>query len=192
MLSEKLKKETLESHQALEKVLIQKIKSVNTLEDYSEILNWFYNFYSPIESQVDQYISENILNDYSQRRKSASLAHDIISVNGTLPENPRQTGVQIENVYDALGALYVMEGSTIGGSIISKMISDRLGLQNKEFLTYFNSYGENTMSMWKSFKESLDQFPATGEQQLRVVKSANNTFKHFKLLITQHEQQNQL
>ena len=56
----------------------------------------------------------------------------------------------------ALGALYVIEGSTLGGKIISKMISHQIPSTDGHGLTFFNSYGDDTITMWERFKVILD------------------------------------
>lgn len=52
----------------------------------------------------------------------------------------------IEIHLQSLGALYVMEGSTIGDKIISKMIEQQLKTEFMAF-TFFMGYGDQSANM---------------------------------------------
>ena len=55
----------------------------------------------------------------------------------------------------ALGAFYVLEGSTLGGLLITKHLSGA-GWLPAEGLSYFNPYGSRTGVMWRSFRRWLE------------------------------------
>ena len=76
-----------------------------------------------------------------------------------------------------------MEGSTLGGLYISKMIAKQLNLTNGAFLSFFDGYGEQTEEMWNSFKSALDEQVVHTAEQAAVVQAANDTFKKFKTWI---------
>jgi heme oxygenase len=52
----------------------------------------------------------------------------------------------------AVGALYVMEGSTLGGQVISKALAGADWLPTGG-LAYFNPYADRTGAMWRSFRD---------------------------------------
>jgi heme oxygenase len=54
-----------------------------------------------------------------------------------------------------LGSFYVLEGSTLGGQLITRHLSsaDWLPAQG---LRYFNPYGSRTGEMWRSFRRWLE------------------------------------
>jgi heme oxygenase len=85
----------------------------------------------------------------------------------------------IKNHFNALGALYVLEGSVLGGQVISKMIGRAIGTGSNAF-SYFNFYGAQTMEKWAAFKNYLDTIPLTEEQKEYVIRSANDTFENFR------------
>jgi heme oxygenase len=68
----------------------------------------------------------------------------------------------------------VLEGATLGGQIIAKVLQERLGLTNQYGARYFNGYGPNTMKMWVAFCHQLNQVNALQERQ--VVASASMTY----------------
>ncbi|NCD69302.1 biliverdin-producing heme oxygenase [Mucilaginibacter agri] len=183
MLAENLKEQTLANHQQLEKKLVGQIKGLTSKEDYIKLLQLFYGYFGGLEERINLFIDQNIIPDHANRRKTESIAADITELGGTPADKAINNDLpEINNAQQALGALYVIEGSTLGGSIISKMISGRLGLQNG--LSFFNSYGDNTHQMWAVFKNILNGQPA--ESQPVVVDAANSTFLKFENWIEQH------
>lgn len=177
-LSLVLKQKTEVSHQQLEKILINKLKSISSVADYVEILKAFYSYINPLENSINHHIDKSIIPDYSKRRKSEPLKSDLAYFNST-PESPVSDIPPIQNTYQAIGALYVLEGSTLGGQIISKMISQKLQLPDLRGLSFFKSYGEETLSMWNTFKNTLNKQIAPEEHD-SVVQTAEQTFIKFK------------
>jgi len=115
MLSITLKEETKDLHVALEKAMVPMIKGIQTTEDYVKVLGLFYSYYGGLENRLGKIVDIKIP-DHHLRRKKEIIADDILSLGGTLPElTPGQHLPSLENKYQAFGALYVMEGSTLGG-----------------------------------------------------------------------------
>lgn len=87
---------------------------------------------------------------------------------------------QIPYIHDhgsAFGALYVLEGSTLGGLIIKKMISEKLG--SEEGMSFFEGYGKKTAERWKVFTHILNQIDTDHNTADIVVKTAASTFMLF-------------
>ncbi|MFD2147727.1 biliverdin-producing heme oxygenase [Mucilaginibacter antarcticus] len=181
MFTEKLKEVTLANHQQTEKILVGKLKSMRSVQDYITILSSFYGYFGGLEKQIERYLNPSNMADYEERRKTAAIADDIKVLGGTVPavatgdELPR-----IENCLQAFGALYVIEGSTLGGQIISKMIQNHLPIQNGAGLSFFNGYGDNMQQMWTSFKELLNKAAMTPADEETMAEAANQTFARFK------------
>lgn len=74
-----------------------------------------------------------------------------------------------------LGALYVIEGSTLGGQMISRHLETTLGLRNGAGYGYFRSYGPDTPEKWREFRGILLAHSGPGVDDL-IVSSAQNTF----------------
>lgn len=183
MLSETLKEETKNLHVALEKAMVPRIKGIRTPQDYIKVLDLFYSYFGGLEKKIEEVGNLDIA-DYSERRKKEAIAADILSLGGTLPElTPDQFLPEIDSRLKALGALYVMEGSTLGGLYISKMIANQLGEQVSTALSFFDGYGEQTAAMWDAFKSHLDAEVSEPRDQAEVIQSANETFLHFRTWI---------
>ena len=61
----------------------------------------------------------------------------------------------IRSFSELLGAMYVMEGSTLGGQLIARHVERVLCLEPGVGNAYFRSHGERTGTMWKEFCEVL-------------------------------------
>ena len=159
---------------------MQRMRSMRGLDDYIKLLQLFYSYFGAIEDRINLFIGSTELPDYLQRRKSESLATDLRSLNGTLPEKTALTDLpEIKNYLQAFGAMYVMEGSTLGGLIISQMITKQLGIRDKGLL-FFQSYGEHLTTMWDSFRLTLNRQADNETDAQKVIAAADATFRQFK------------
>jgi heme oxygenase len=73
-----------------------------------------------------------------------------------------------------IGSLYVLEGSTLGGQLISRALTSTEWAP-PEGLTYFNPYGPQTGEKWRSFMAWADE-EAAGEDAEAICAKANETF----------------
>ncbi|WP_069658105.1 biliverdin-producing heme oxygenase [Arcticibacter eurypsychrophilus] len=179
MLSEKIKISTKNSHQSLENKLIVPMKSIHDRESLSQLLVLFYSFFGGLEININKHIDYTFLPDYADRRKTAALVNDLNQLETALPSLASNDDLpEINNHLQALGALYVIEGSTLGGKFISKMVRQQIDLPIVTGLSFFDGYGSNTDSMWQLFKQFMDQ-PLKANEEAMVIQSANDTFAKF-------------
>jgi heme oxygenase len=190
MLTQELKENTFSEHQASEKKMIIALKKIETREDYVRMLNWLYGFYAPMEALIGNYLTPDHLPDIDRRSRAEFLLGDITQSGLPNPEYDicRELPA-IHSASQAIGALYVLEGSTLGGRIIADMIQRQLGPTAKT--GFFQGYGAGTETMWQSFRDFLDQ-PRATEEQTAIIAAAKATFITFKNWIDKHELQPQL
>lgn len=182
--SERLKAFTATNHQELEKILIGQMRNISSDKAYAALLQLFNNYFGSLEAQVSQYINESNLADYLQRRKSKSLESDIIALGGTPAKTIHADDLpEIKNSLQAFGALYVMEGSTLGGPHIARMIQKKLHTTALTGFSFFESYGADMMPMWDTFKEVLDKQANDEVEQQIILDAADQTFLKFKCWI---------
>ena len=80
-----------------------------------------------------------------QAARQKLIAEDLRVLGAPLPTIADQAYLpSIPGTAEAIGALYVMEGSTLGGQIIKKMIAKQLGTAEDHATSFFNGYGEAT------------------------------------------------
>ena len=182
MFNQTLKESTQPSHQALEKKMVALIRTIKTREDYVEFLRLMYGYYSALEGRVQEYLSDSEMNS---RRKSDRLLDDIQHFEDSeTPELCSQLPPICSHA-DALGAMYVIEGSTMGGKIIAKMIEGQAGISGPSGFTFFYGYGEETAKMWDEFKAFLNR-PFDEMEKLNLILTANRTFNSFYNWIDKH------
>lgn len=159
------------------------MRMMRSADDYISLLQLFYSYFGALEDRINRYIGAAELPDHLQRRKSVSLVNDIISLGGVLPEKTLLTQLPvIENHLQAFGALYVMEGSTLGGPIISRMLAKQLNIQDSS-LSFFQSYGEHLATMWDTFRLTLNRQAETATDRETIIVAADATFRQFKMLL---------
>jgi heme oxygenase len=190
MLTEELKESTEEAHTASEKKMIVALKKIENKEDYVHLLNWLYGFYAPIERLIRRQLTEENFPDIVRRSRAEYILWDIreSGIPAPDPDVCDQLPV-IDSFHTALGSMYVLEGSTLGGRIIAGMISRCL--DSLKSLSFFNGYGAETSYMWATFKDFLNQ-PFTPDQRRQIITAAEDTFLTFKNWIEKHELQPQL
>ena len=178
-----LREHTARLHQELEKVLIPRIKQTTTPAEYISLLQLFYGYYYPLEQHIAAHLDTSFPGGFDQRRKASLLLQDIAMINGAPVDQPAScTDIpEITDAGQALGALYVMEGSTLGGQVISQILSRNIAAPElPKALTFFQGYGANTQTMWESFVHYVDGYNGTDIQKQRMIDTAADTFLKFR------------
>tara|TARA_B100001059_G_scaffold209031_1_gene221708 strand:- start:1098 stop:1766 length:669 start_codon:yes stop_codon:yes gene_type:complete len=75
-----------------------------------------------------------------------------------------------------LGILYVLEGSTLGGMILRKHLSELFDIDGEEGLAYYSVHGRDVMPNWKLFKARMNDGVPCPEAQQRIIDAASETF----------------
>ena len=174
LASSQLKQQTASAHRGLDtQPLLRELLSPQlTLARYVEALTVFYGFYSDYESLTLRRCAGLGL-DLQVRRKLPSLERDFAALGTSLPS--RQSvglGVAIADQDQALGMLYVMEGSTLGGQVIARCLSQSLGLTESHGVAYFHSYGSAVVPRWQETQAALNAFQAHGGSVQQMVATA--------------------
>ena len=192
MSTEDLRESTYPEHEASEKKMLIALKGIKTKKDYVRLLNWLYGFYAPLERRIRIYLTPDVFPDIDKRTRSEFLLWDILESGIPVPVPDFCKDLPVINSFArALGALYVLEGSTLGGRIIAGMISHLLDASTPNNLSFFNGYGAETGQMWKNFKDFLNR-SLSEDQWEEITEAATQTFVSFKNWIDKHELQPQL
>jgi heme oxygenase len=182
-----VKENTSRLHMELEELLIPQLLAIQSDGDYARILQIFYEMVYPLENLIERYLTTEMLPDIQHRRKSNLILQDLARLgfdDTTLRNNDNQPVIQSRE--QAMGALYVLEGSTLGGKIIANMLIKKND-NFKTSLNYFTAYGTETGTKWRLFLDHLNQYQNLTQIET-ITKTANETFLKFKLWI-QHNLQ---
>lgn len=177
---EDLKELTFPFHQWLEESeIFDEIKNKTLKKDsYVLLLIKLYQFIQVLEKDISKYKSDfkhHGLNDIEERlEKTKWLKEDLDYLNIKVT-NKNIEFKTLDSFSSAIGALYVIEGSTMGGLQITKMIKS----QYKEELPlrYYQSYKEQTMPKWVFFAQWLNN---TQEDKYNIILCASEIFIQLK------------
>jgi heme oxygenase len=156
-------------------------QSINTLADYAACLGRFLSIVAPLEDHLgsfDEWGGAGV--HLASRSRTQALQADLIALSINQDQIRRLHIPRPASFAAAFGALYVLEGSTLGGKLILKSATSRLGPAISGAAAFFGGHGENSGLMWIKFKNALDYFGRTRpEQQALVAEGAKQTFRHF-------------
>jgi len=191
-----LRAATAGSHQRLEDITLSKaLVSKNLTRDgYITYLERLYSIFIYLEPIVFP-STQKIVHDIEQRHRLPLLEKDLSALGrtpgtGQLQENGFPTAPNASPAF-AMGILYVMEGSTLGGRVILKNVADVLGYDEHSGAAYFTGYGEQTGPLWKSFVQDLLQFETGTGTGNDIIKGANFAFDLFYSVLSQPAVQQQ-
>lgn len=176
MLITQIRASSGKEHQDLENTLLPYIDRIRSREDYTRLLQAFYGYVLPVQEKIMLHIDQRSVPDIGLRRNAGLLEKDLHELGGAAPQEFCQDLPPIRSHAEALGALYVLEGSTLGGKIISKMIAGKL--DSSAGLKFFNGYGEKTGTMWKEFLLRLQENDHP-DHNGTIVESVQSTFLLF-------------
>ena len=175
-LLDRLRDETRPQHEELERRL-DLLRPDLSIVAYSDLLGRFYGFYRPWEERIAP-LASAVLVDYRERQgKTDRLVRDLAFLGIEAGALPLCTDLPaVEEVPALLGTLYVTEGATLGGQLISRHLRRTFHWPDGVGDSFFQSYGGRVGEMWRSFREVLLAHSAI-ETDDEIVHSAGKTFE---------------
>jgi heme oxygenase len=159
---EKLKSQTATAHKNLESLPVSAsiLSPKMEINDYCHYLSLMHDVHSGIEKTIYPLL-ENIISDLKEREKTHLIDTDLSFLKYKKDKNVPVFKKEEINIPFALGILYVVEGSTLGGRFILKNVETVPGLDQQKGVSYFTGYGNKTGSCWKNF---LNEFTTYEEE----------------------------
>ncbi|MGV8842914.1 MAG: biliverdin-producing heme oxygenase [Pseudomonas sp.] len=152
------------------------------LATYRRVLAAYFYFYQSIEASIDDFLRrEPHAFDYAQRRKLPWLVADWHALS-MRPDDPALgyaqplEAVEILSAAHLAGVLYTIEGSTLGGQVISRQIAASLGLTVDAGARFFNGYGQQTAARWSALGVFLEHSAADALTRAQAATAALATF----------------
>lgn len=180
-LMELLRERTAASHARVERSvdLTTRCRTVGT---YREWLGRLLGFYRPFEEMLAGFDWSTVPLDYPARRKAGWLEADLLGLGmaeseiNDLPSCQRLP--RPENLAGAIGCLYVLEGATLGGQIISRHVDQQLSIDGDNGGRFYAAYGARVGTMWKAFRDAASSY--CGDQPDRLQDAAVNAVETFE------------
>ena len=176
-----LRARTAHQHQATENT-VALMRPDYTLEDYRKLLTRFYSFYKSYEAKMHEAISENPIDlNYSERQNTPKLIADLKTLgfsDAEIEAIPAFVDLpQMNSAERIFGSLYVIEGSTLGGQVISRHLKGQFDLDETNGAMFFSGYGKETGKMWNAYREAVTNFAESNADKEEIIAGANETFE---------------
>lgn len=178
-MSSRLRAATRQAHEALE-------SSLNLLdpplrqERFRRVLVRFESFHRAWEPKVERLIGDDGFT--SSRRRLPHLQADLAALGAEVDQAAAPDLSYLSDAAAAWGSIYVMEGSTLGGQVISKALSGAPWLPAGG-LRYFSPHGRRTAEVWRETMTAVERgVERWGEE--RVISGAVSSFEALAAWVT--------
>jgi heme oxygenase len=176
----RLRTDTAPEHEAVEQVL-DLLDPDLTPARLATVLSRMHAFWLSAEAGLDRWAAAAPTAaadvQWVDRRRAHRFAADLAAL-GSAPAAP--VGVPdlppVPDTDAALGRLYVLEGSTLGGVFIDRHLATLPQLAGTGPLRAFSPYGERTGAMWHAYRSATRAHVAAGGDAGRLVAAARQTF----------------
>ncbi|MGF3025636.1 biliverdin-producing heme oxygenase [Methylobacterium aquaticum] len=172
---ERLRAETKAAHEAIERDLAWETR-IASLAGYRALLARFWGFHAVLEPALAASLDDAAF--FDPRRRLPHLVADLrfLGLDDVAIEAlPCPQLAPPRGRSGAFGALYVLEGSTLGGQLIAKQVGRRLGPTVESGCRYYAAHGRDTGAMWKAFRLRLADEASRGDADA-IVAAAVETF----------------
>jgi heme oxygenase len=143
------------------------------------VLSRMHGFWRAAEAGLDDWAarfpSDARAVTWSARRRAGLFAADLDAL-GAAPADDEPVLPPVGDTDDALGRLYVLEGSTLGGTFIDRHLTGLPSLSGVR-LRAFTPYGAETGAMWHAFRRVTRDRVADGGDADAMLTAATGTFR---------------
>lgn len=180
----RVRHETASEHQRLESQ-IPISSSDFDLAAYIKLLTNFWSIYRPLEARLSHLrLPPELQTEHRSKLHLLEKDLHLLAPQSALPAAMPACLPAIDDLPQALGCMYVMEGSTLGGQIICRIMQERFGLTREHGCAFFSSYGAEVGTMWKKFSEQARWVLKSAGDQQRFIETAKLTFHCFEQWLT--------
>lgn len=175
----RLEQETRPEHEAIETAL-GLIQSTLTHAAFRRTLERFYGFYRPLEVKLQATLGlTGHRFDLTERLKTPFLDADLHALGVEFPNLlPVCASLPVlTHEVNCFGCLYVLEGSILGGQLISRHVRQAIGVTPETGGRFFHGYGDRTAQMWLHFRAAVTAFLVSPADQDAAVAAAKDTFQ---------------
>lgn len=175
---ENLRSKTATSHKNLESLPISKsiVNPKITIEEYALYLSLMHDVVNNLEEAIYPILSD-VIPDLNERKKAQHILNDLKFSKSEKKQNHSPFDATQISIPFAMGIMYVVEGSTLGGRFIIKNIQESFGFDEENGASYFGGYGNKTGSYWKKFLNTLTDFETKNNAEEEIIAGADYAFR---------------
>jgi heme oxygenase len=172
-----LKESTAALHQLTEDAmpLGKVLRGDSPFEDYGRLLSVQYQIYQDLERHLSEQLQHPDLKGFFHPKHPWAAA-DLESMGLPLPPHHQGQHPAMTDAF-AVGLLYVLEGSMLGGQVILKMLKKVESLDGLPH-HFYTAYGAETGQRWMAFKALSENMVQENCAQ-EAVAGANYAFGFF-------------
>ncbi|MES2532144.1 MAG: biliverdin-producing heme oxygenase [Pseudomonadota bacterium] len=183
-LSQRLRNETAAQHERMHALMAQ-ADPFASRERYAQFVAAQYVFQRDVEHFFADPQVQGAVPDLAVRGRAAATLTDLADLDAMDKVVPAQdVATRAVKMPEALGWLYVSEGSTLGAAFLFKEVGEKLGLSATFGARNLAAYPEGRARVWKRFVEALDA-PALVPAQDQVIAGALAAYARFGQLLEQ-------
>lgn len=142
-----------------------------TRTSYRQLLAQFLRAHAPVEAALkasgEPFVRE-------RAGKTRWLCQDLEELGVSVDYQEAKPFLTLDTPGAAVGAAYVIEGATLGGQLVSRMLADRLEIGPENGGRFFHGYGAETREKWAEFASWAE----ANADDLTIL-TAQQTFQHF-------------
>ena len=139
-------------------------------EDYRRFLLAQAAAFLPVEDRLDAGGTAEIVPDWGSRRRADLLRADLLALGADQPLHIPPP--PLESPAARLGAVYVLEGSRLGGAVLKRGLAETAP---RSFLSAPQNHGS-----WRKLLEILDMFLYRSDRLEAAMTAAKEVFQNFE------------
>jgi heme oxygenase len=175
----RLKSETADAHARIDAIADPALSNRNA---YRQLLLGMRDAHQALEPELHRHADALARAGYdvAQRSKLSWLDADLALLGATSAHPP--PSIELRDASEAFGAVYVIEGATLGGQVIARRVIPTLALSPDAGCRYFSGYGAATRDRWLETRDAIGAHVASLESPdgiTRMIAAANETFALF-------------
>ncbi|MBC3954683.1 biliverdin-producing heme oxygenase [Pseudomonas triticifolii] len=178
--SQRLNQITHAPHEQLDKA-VKAHAPFDTLSSYARFVVAQYLFQAELQSVYNDPALQAIIADLPARCRAEQARADLADL-GVQTPSPVAGAVQQPTLAQALGWLFVSEGSKLGAAFLIKR-AVALNLSDSFGARHLGEPAGGRAAGWKTFIKTLDEQPLTADQEAELDQGAVAAFERFNVLL---------
>lgn len=185
----RLRSETRDLHELVEENPLHRaiVEGTVTLESYLSLLKRMYRIHHCFEYWTGSRKEwPEFQFDFGEHRHLSQLDLDLAALGSAISRSCLSTAIlplQDAGFPFLLGYFYVLEGSSLGGQILSRLLAQHLGLTPEHGGAYFHSYGSLVGERWRSTQQLLSRVGTTVDAADATVAGARDAFTRIDAIL---------
>lgn len=148
--------------------------------EYLEILTCFWLSFKSLKTFLDDAITDTqpFARFIGPGCRLRELETDLRCLGGRAPDLPSERLSLGASRYSALGCLYVVMGSTLGGRVVDKALSQSGHDNIRCARHFFGAQPSERLAIWQDFLHELESVPLAPSVEEQIINGAILTFSY--------------